>query len=346
MAKPVTRLHLLIPGLLGPIPRFAHEASAYSVPAIERLLSRGEHKSIAGHDLSSSLFSLFGYSPSGDGDFPEGAVNVLGEGLEPENACWMRADPIHLQADRDRLLLFNSEHMNISMQEAETIASDFNRHFAAEGLRVITPSPDRWYITLEDCPVIKTHSSSQVVGRHIEHFMPAGADARRWRQLNNEMQMLLFQSLVNQQREAGGRLTINGIWLSGTGRLPESVPVAYAYVFAENQTAIGLAMLAGVPQDPIPDALEDAWRAGQETILLLTDLVSPVLNADAVRWSELLQILNGNVQRLLEAMKKMPQAELRLYPCNGECHWATAGSLHRFWRRTKKIQDMLEINSE
>lgn len=250
----------------------------------------------------------------------------------------MRADPVHLRADRDRLLLFNAEPLRITLPEAERIAEQFNQHFAEDNIQLLTPNPARWYLRLDHCPELTTHSHGKLVGRHIEPFMPAGKDARRWRQLNNEMQMLLFQSAVNQQREVEGRLSINGLWLSGVGYLPEVGPVAYRKVYADDPLALGLAKIVDVPTAAVPDDYATLWEEGEESLLVLTGLVAPVLNADPVRWAEGMQALEGKLESLI---KRMPRLEknscVQLYPCNGQCYSITPGSWRRFWRRLKKI---------
>ncbi len=288
-----------------------------------------------GNDYLTTLFSLFGYPLSGERDLPEGAVNYQATGESAANACWMRADPVHLLPDRDRLLLFNHEQLDITAFEAATIAAEFNEHFAAERMQLLTVAPESWYLRLEDCPDLQTHGLNQVVGHHIEPFMPEGQDARRWRQLLNEMQMLLFQSPVNQQREAEGRLTVNGIWMSGVGRLPEVKQSRFEKVYSEDPTAKGLAGLAGVEVEPVADD-GSPWAECEETLMVLTDLVSPLLNADPSCWSEVLSNLEQKIGLLAEDLQRIKKSQLVLYPCNGDCYEVTAGSLRQFWRRTKK----------
>ena len=339
MPAPLSKLHLVIPGLLGPMANLASAGIRLSVPTLERLLSRADCRPLMGEDYPTTLFALFGLSSSEARDLPEGAVNYLGEGGDVEDACWMRADPVHLRADRDRLLLFNGEQLAITLPEAERIAAQFNQHFAEDNIQLLTPNPARWYLRLDHCPELTTHSHGKVVGRHIEPFMPAGKDARRWRQLNNEMQMLLFQSAVNQQREVEGRVSINGLWLSGVGYLPEVTPVAYRKVYADDPLARGLAKIVDVPTAAVSDDYAAAWEEGEENLLVLTGLVAPVLNVDPVRWAEGMQALEGKLESLINRMPRIKKYPcLHLYPCNGQCYSITPGSWRRFWRRVIKIQ--------
>lgn len=336
MSASVTRLHLLIPGLLGPMPNFDASGVALSAPQLEKLLSRADRRASSGDDYLTTLFSLFERPLSGERDLPEGAVNYHASGEDATGACWMRADPVHLRPDRDRLLLFNCEQLGITASEAEAIVKQFNTHFAEEGLQLLAASPENWYLKLKHCPELKTHGLSQVVGHHIEPFMPEGRDARHWRQLLNEIQMLLFQSAVNQRREAAGSLTINGLWLSGVGNLPAVKPSRFDKVYSNDPTAVGLARLAKVQVEPVSTQVL-ACKEGEENLLVLTDLVSPVLNVDPYRWSEAVTLLDQRAVSLAGELQRNKHCELVIYPCNGDSFRLTAGSLRRFWRRPRKI---------
>ncbi|MDJ0808242.1 MAG: hypothetical protein QNJ78_15600 [Gammaproteobacteria bacterium] len=340
MRVSVSRLHLLIPGLLGPLPNLQASGVVPSVPLLEKLLRRADRSASPGEDFLTTLFSLFGITRSEQADLPEAAVNYFAHSGEAQDGCWVRADPVHLRPDRDRLLLFNSEPLDITEAEAQQIAGRFNEHFAADDLTLLTTDPEHWYLRLEQCPELKTHTLNQVVGHHIEPFMPKGKDAGQWRRLMNEMQMLLFQTPVNQLREAEGRLSINGIWLSGIGRLPEVNQCRFASVHSDDPTAVGLARLSRVPAQPV-DAAALAWSAGDEILMVLTDLLSPVLNVDPYRWSENVQLLENRIGSLIEQLRREKKREWVLYPCNGEKYAITAGALRRFWRRNKSITTLV-----
>jgi hypothetical protein len=238
-------------------------------------------------------------------------------------------------------LLFDSGHLAIRPEEAEVISGEFNQHFAAEGMRLLTPHPERWYLRLEQCPVLRTSSLSAVVGHHIESFMPSGEGARIWRQRLNETQMLLFQSAVNRKREESGRLTINGIWFSGAGRLPSFAPASRIKVIADELNALGLAKCTGLPSVGLSEVDIDVWPADAVSMMVWMDLVTPVLHADPHAWVEAMQAVEDRLQGLLESMRKQAQSCLELYPCNGEVYMLTPSKLRRFWRRHRKLIEYL-----
>ena len=76
---------------------------------------------------------------------PAGALSALGLGLDPGGRFWMRADPVHLRADRDRVLLFPSHGFTLEADEAEQLGAALERHFAdLFELRVLRP--DVWVL--------------------------------------------------------------------------------------------------------------------------------------------------------------------------------------------------------
>ena len=57
-----------------------------------------------------------------------------------------------------------------------------------------------------------------MVGRNIDLWMPTHPQARLLRRLQNEVQMLLYQHPLNDERVGLGALPVNSFWLSGCGR--------------------------------------------------------------------------------------------------------------------------------
>lgn len=337
-------LHLLLPGLLGPMPSLKAAECEVGVPALERILALADQEETPGHDLATTLFSLFGMAAHPGRDLPEGAVNYLGSGGTPGETCWLRADPVHLRPDRDRLLLFNPELLDVEQAEADEIAGQINAHFAEDGIRLETPLPAHWYLHLDKCPDLVTSSLEQVVGRNIDSFLPSGPDAAKWRALSNEIQMLLFNAPSNQQRDAEGRPTINGLWLSGVGLLPGLEKAPFERVYCEDSTSRGLALLAGMQPQTIPENIADVWLPEGEILLTVTDLLSPVLNADPFRWVEQLAALEKKLQQLTESMKARKNVRIHIYPCNGKRHTLQKKHRYRFWRRSRPLAVFLDRN--
>src|SRR5690606_28390531 len=92
----------------------------------------------------------------------------------------LRADPVHLRADRSRLVLFDGAHLQIADVELGALADAFNRHYAADGMRLEFATPVRGYLHLPRQPDMRTTPLARVMGQDIDAFLPSGRDARDW----------------------------------------------------------------------------------------------------------------------------------------------------------------------
>ncbi|MES9904072.1 MAG: hypothetical protein ABW168_15535, partial [Sedimenticola sp.] len=208
-------VHLLVPGLLGPIPSLD---SFSSLPQLETLLSRADNERVSGDDLESTLFPLFGIDSSPESDLPTAPCRRIGDGCDRDERFYLQANPVFLRPDQDRLLLFDSEDLDFTKSEAESLAGLFSEHFSAESWRLEIATPHRWYLALDDQPSLTTASLSRVFGRNIDPLLPQGRDSMRWHGIMNEVQMLFHGTNLNFERESCGKLPINGLWFSGGGR--------------------------------------------------------------------------------------------------------------------------------
>ena len=333
MSMAHTQIHLLVPGLLGPMKHVADLESPPSAALIERLITRADKSPFADQRYQSTLFRLFGITAAGK-DYPTGAVNGLADGLQRDQRFWFQINPVSLRPDQDRLLLFDSFDLDFTLAESKALAALFNQHFSAEGWHLEVVTPHRWYLAVDEIPRITTSSIDEVFGRSIDRFLPEGIDALRWHSILNETQMLFHGAEVNQLRESAGKLPINGIWISGGGVLPDAVQTPFDTVLTDSTLAWGLAKLAGVSQACLPATLD---RLSGNQLITYDALHRPVWRADPYDWSEALQKLDAFIQPLVDLLYASPQAELFLYPCDGSVYRINRNKLRRFWRRTKPM---------
>jgi hypothetical protein len=111
-----------------------------------------------------------------------------------------------------------------------------------------------WFVKLglvaADFATLNTHSTDQAHGRNIDWWSPRDSTsegvAKRWRKLQNEIQMLWHIDSTNDAREEQGLPRVNSIWLSGIGALAD------VYVPPEIEKATTLIgehlLLAGLAQ--------------------------------------------------------------------------------------------------
>lgn len=335
-------LHLLAPGLLGPPPGLTDPAHPPRVPLLETCLTRARRDPCLGTDPVATLCHLLGVPSSPGRDWPSAPIGLLGEGLEPGEDYWLHADPVMLRADLEQVLLFDGRTLGLSPAEAASVAALINRHFQADGWQLVTPHPQRWYLRVPGTPDLVTRPLSQVMGRSLYPCLPQGGEGPRWRGWLNEIQMLMFQSEVNQRRLAAGQPTLGGLWPWGGGRLPRLAPTPWRELEgADTPLTRGLAHLAGIPQVP----LEDDWLEGRpgDRLLVWEGLLSPLLDDDNRAWASALETLEARLQGLFKALWRRRLQSLHLYPGTGVRYRLAALDLARFWRRPRPLHRWLEV---
>ena len=93
-------IHLLVPDLFLP-KEVADEACAgLALPALEWLLARAQPEPFSADTLETWLCDAFGVS--GQAIAP---VTLLADGMLPGDAYWLRADPVHVQMQREQMML-------------------------------------------------------------------------------------------------------------------------------------------------------------------------------------------------------------------------------------------------
>ncbi|MTW20129.1 phosphoglycerate mutase [Allochromatium palmeri] len=325
-------LEILCPSLLAPIPE--RTGLKFQAPAIERLLARADRLAGSDRDPIEVLLRTAGVDwPAGDAA-PSAPVALLGEGVEVESeAIWMHADPIHLRPDRDRLLVYAGPGVAPEPDEAEALVAAFNRHFVEDGVRLIAPSPQRWYLRLPQPPGLRTRPLHQIQGGSMAEHLPRGPESRDWMRLLNETQMLFHAEPVNRQREATGRPLISGIWIWGAGSRPALSGQGPDALIGDHPALSGLARLAARPHrslkawqnDPLPTAgrqlvfWDRHWRAW--------------LAHDLEAWTRATSELDAVIERLWNPLRAGRLDAIRLDPCDGAAFRITSRQTRRFWRR-------------
>jgi hypothetical protein len=326
-------LTLAIPGLnlAGPQALTAH-------PDLQLLLARAKKTSAPGRDQEAALFAAFGY----EGDkLPVAWAGYLGETGDQADGYCLRADPVHLVPDRDELVLAAAEGLVLKQLEADCLVSAINEHFNEEPWRLTACAPHRWYLRLPQAPGLHTHPLREALGKPIAAYMPEGEAARYWRQVTNEVQMLLHNNEVNREREAAGQLPVNGLWLWGGGGAFALAPSRWGLVWSDEPVSRGLAIQAHTPCEGLPaDAhgwLQDNLVPGQQ-LFVLAGLEAAWSQGEA-HWQEQLATLVAQwVSPLLAALRRGQIESLSLLPCNGQHFCLTRGGLSRWWRRGIALQ--------
>jgi hypothetical protein len=341
-------VRLVIPDLFLP-KAFAAEVSAeLRLPALEKLLGRGRSEIIEPVPLENLLCELFGVSCQADA--PIAPVSAAFDGLGA--GCWLRADPVHLRLQRDRMLLL--PNMQISADEAGQMCASLNGHFAGQGMEFFAPHPQRWYVRLDTLPRIRTRPLSQVIGGDVRGALPTGEEAARWHQVFNEIQMLLFAHPLNEFRDARGALPINSVWFWGGGGVMGLLQKSYDHVSSDEVLVEMFAAAAGVPFAAWPEqwrsslslALsqrERGFSSEGRQLLVWTGLRSALQRGDLAAWRTALQDFeSGYAQPLWQALRSGKIARLQIDILGGDSIrrvLLTRGDAWAFWRRAKRLAE-------
>ncbi|MCW8891652.1 MAG: hypothetical protein OQL20_13425 [Sedimenticola sp.] len=344
MNKAKNSVHLVVPGLLGPMPALMQSEGEMRLPRLEQVLARSQPSPFPGKSLEPVVFRLFGVRVDEGRNLPTAAYRRIGDGASVDERYWLQANPVYLRPDQDRLLLFDTEDLALTRQEASELAALFNTHFSEEGWQVEVANPQRWYLPLDRAPDLVTHELTDAFGRNMDLFLPGGGEGFKWHGVLNEIQMLFYTSAVNEQRESAGKGAISGLWLSGGGRLTDQMAPTFTALFSNDPLLKGLAATTSLGIHEPPQQIDQLSAVKGEVLLHYDALQRPVLCADPMTWKEEMLRFEAWLSPLIDALKKGQLDEIRLYPCDGQQYRIDRSALRRFWRRRKPIVAHLDTN--
>ena len=337
-------VHVVVPGLFPDPARADAMLAPTRVDALELLAARGRRRSAGAAGLEAWFLEAFGVARQTD--WPAAPYSLLGDDGEPDGACWLRADPVALQAVHDTVLVADASLLDIGREEAAALAASLNEHFAGQGIVFHPVRPGRWYARVGENPEMTAAPLADVPGAALMDHLPQGPRGRHWRAIFTEIQMRLHDHPVNRGREARGALPLNGVWLWGAGRAAERVRARYRRVTADDPVARGLARAAGTRSDPLPatagDWLGQSDRAGVEAIVL-DALRAPAARGDSATWQSVLQRLEQDwFAPLLAALRAGRIGMITLVapgPLQTQEFETTRQDLRFFWRRRRRLAE-------
>ena len=291
------KVHIVIPDLFLPQQLAAYACADLSLPALEKLLARGQRSALNVDTLEEWLCEQFGLK-----GMAIAPLTLQADGMAAGDGYWLRADPVGIVTQREQMIL--RADITLSDEEAAQLCASLNAHFADYGLRFVAPHPQRWYLQLDHVPEMHTHALAQVVGADMHAHLPYGADALRWHGVQNEIQMLFYEHAVNQARERRGEPVVNSVWLWGGGQFCASLQQSFSGVAGDSELARAFAQAAGLPVMPVSDRVPvqlDKWDG--ELLLVCESLRNALQRADIALWRKaLLQFENIHLAPLLQSL--------------------------------------------
>lgn len=260
---------------------------------------------------------------------PAGALTRQLAAGDADDALWMCADPSWAEPDMNGARLLACGQMQLTAGDAAALAEPLAPLFEEQGMRLALTSPDRWHLRLPPGTAVPTFPApEQALGENLLQHLPQGADGRRWRILQNDIQVLLHQHPLNAQRRAAGQPPVNSLWLWGAGKLPATVATSLRGVVSDDPLLRALAARSGIahrlrtPAHDTPATSAAPTPAGELSAHWLIDLQDLPIPLIATHWWPMIDTLAR-------------QRPLRLSFASGERWELRPWHRWRFWRGTR-----------
>ena len=332
ISTPVRTVTLFVPSLFWAETGDPDPCSGLRLPALDTLLSRGSTIDRECENESAWLCEQFGVHKQID--WPVAPLAFAGDGGEPGAAYWLRADPVHLRVDNDRLILLTPETLEINEDESHGLTGTLARQFEAEGFVFHAPHLRRWYLEMPQAPQIRTVTLKQAIGRDVNRLLPEGEQRLLWHRIFNEVQMLLHSHPVNAAREERDVQMVNSLWFWGGGTLPASSST-FDVIQSEDPLAVGLARLASISSNALPAG--GGLAAGNNTLVDLRDAEREFMRGNVAGWRHALETLETRwFAPLMDWLRSgRIGAAVIATVADGRGHeWSvTRGALWQIWKR-------------
>lgn len=211
-------------------------------------------------------------------------TRVVDGGIEDARLSgWLRAEPAYIRPDiNGARLLATGDSLGIDAGDVEALLPALRPMFGDVGFPLDAPTPGRWYLRVpKEAKLPAFAPPAQALGDDVFEHIPAAPEARRWRVLSSEAQVVLHNHPRNAVRVAAGKPPINSLWFWGGGVLPDHVACATPTLYSDDPLLHGLAkvgMLAAMPLDAANGSEDDGLidlRAQRDPRLLVERWLSP-----------------------------------------------------------------------
>ncbi len=336
------RCTLLISDLLLPSGSGSEPYQALRLPVLEALLARGTLKPQPALERDAWLCGAFGVAKQLD--WPVAPLTLAADGVDPQHYYWLRADPVELRMERNRLVLACAAS-ELDATEARELVAALNRHFARDGITFLAPFPRRWYLRADRAPGISTTPLARAANRDIEAHLPQGDTALDWHRVINEAQMVLHEHAVNEARAARGAAIVNSVWLWGGGTAPAVGRPHYDTAWGDDALTRSLASAAGIARHELAGSgaawLATAGAAGKNHLLVLDQLADALRTGGIAAWREQLALLERDwIAPLATALRAKKISALTLVASSSDNlleATLTPAQWWRLWRRARPL---------
>lgn len=256
--------------------------------------------------------------------WPVAALTREGDAGDAASGQWLRADPAWIRPDINGARLFASgEGLHLGAEDVDALLPALRPLFGDAGMPIDAPHPSRWYLRIAPGVALPAFPEpDDALGADLGDAIVEGADdanARRWRALLSEAQVVLHNHPWNAHRAREGKPPVNSLWFWGGGALPDRVATRFASVASDDVVLRGLAARAGLQASARPEGF--AMPRSGDVLLDAGGKVDP--EALSTQW----------LQPALQAVRRGDLEALTLDFADGARFDLHAGHRWRLWRR-------------
>lgn len=339
-------LTLFIPDLLPPRGMTEANAGEPVTPVLRRMLSRGDCQNFPAIEPEAWLCQAFEVEHRDD--WPVAPLTAAVDGQATDSGWWLRADPVHLQLQRNNSRVLTAPALTVDSAEAAALTATLNEHFSPAGITFLAPDPVRWYICQPESVGVSTPLLSTVAGRSLPPMPMTGPRASHWHRILTEAQMILHEHPVNTERESRGMPAVNSVLFWGGGHKPAVPGRHFSDVRTDDVLATALAVQSGADctTAPASAALWSATRPdpGGRHLITLNRIHHAARHGGPEAWLRALRGLDESWFGPLWAALDGTLKELVIVATGNEsCLRCTLRPSDRlkFWRRTRDWETLL-----
>lgn len=336
---------LLIPGLFWPQETAPAVVRGLALPALTKLLARSHPENFPA--ITSEGWLCRAFEVARQHDWPLAPLTLELDGGVAGDSYWLRADPVHIKIERNRLTVVESTSFDLTKDEADALVHALSEQFSADGMAFFSYAPKRWYIKLSRVPNMMTRALSEVAGRDVRGLLPTGSESMAWHRIFNESQMLLHDHPVNTAREERGEAAVNSVWLWGGGTRPPVRGRTFSHVWSDDVSATALGVAADAEAAALPaDGATLLGSAGNPTgtsahLVVLDGLDRATAFQDADAWRARLAAMEARwFSPLVGALQSGRIKGMGVVVPGGEasCRFdAARPDLYKVWRSLKPL---------
>lgn len=310
----MSELNLIIPGLIwsevDDLEYILHGAKFETITKIIAKSRRFDYDFnysdlIYGHDFSDNKLSL-----------AENYAKKLGL---PVGCNYILLEPTNLRADRDRLLIAESDILQLNEVESLNLLNILNQHFNQDDIYFSYISEHLWLAQLpfsvkhfKTCPIV------DIIGCNIDEYLPSGESYLLLHRILNEVQMLFHNFELETKREEEGLVAVNSVWFwdKTYKQLPSEL----------NQ----------IIKPESGNFFVEAGFINSNTAILLDKAYFPLCYQDSFAWVENLNLLDRHLGTVLGLLQSGKIRYLKLWvPQKNKTivMHLNKMSLYKFWKK-------------